>query len=92
MNENILYELNAKVCEEKDLYDPEEIELMKANGKAGAQRLYMVFNNIVNEHINNGSATEATAFLNEMLSIISQIMPQEKFIEFERIVQNSLAN
>lgn len=92
MNENILSALNAKVREEEDLYDPEEIEMMKANGKAGAQRLYMVLINTLDKHISNGSATETAAFLNEILSITSQILPQEKFIVFEQIVQNSLAN
>lgn len=89
MNENIRKELNDLVLEEEEMYEPEELEKMKANGKAAAQRLFMAFTNIMSEVKESESATETAAFLNEILGIIYQIVPTEKIAEVEEFIRKS---
>ena len=89
MNENMLKELNDLVLEEEEMYEPEELEKMKANGKATAQRLFMAFTNIMSELRESESATETAAFLNEMIRILYQIVPQDRIAEVEEFIRNS---
>ena len=89
MNENLIKDLNDLIKEEEDLYDPEQIEEMKANGKAAAQRLFMAFTNIMDEVRESESATETAAFLNELLGILYQIVPKEKIVEVEEFIRKS---
>lgn len=84
---DMIKELNNLVLEEEEMYEPEELEKMKANGKAAAQRLFMAFTNIMSEV--GESATETAAFLNEILGILYQIVPSDKISELEELIRNS---
>ena len=89
MSENLFKELNDLVLEEEEMYEAEELEKMKANGKAAAQRLFMAFTNILSDVKESESATETAAFLNEILAILYQIVPQDKIAEVEEFIRSS---